>query len=272
MKKIGALLAIVAFMLVSMTSCVSTKKIVYFQGADTIYNQAQRIMQQYELRIKPSDQILIKITCPDPELLAVFAQDVIMGTSSTTNSTNITSAGSMSNAYGFTVSNQGEVKLPGVGNVKVMGLTTEECAVLIEEKIKEARLIGKPEVSVRLLNGRVSVLGAVKNPGIVNLTSERNSVLDVIAQCNDIDDTGLRYKVQLYREENGERVLYDLDFTKANVFDSPAFYVQQNDVIYVTPNKSKSVKSSAFYTFLSAGASVLALVSTVVSLCYIFAK
>ena len=271
MKKIAYLLGVLAFMLVSTTSCVSTKKIVYFQGADTIYSHAQRILQQYELRLKPGDQVLIKVTCPDPELLTVFAQDVIMGTagnSSTLSSMN----GNMTNPYGFTVSNQGEVKLPGIGNVKVMGMTTEEAAAYIEERIRAANLIGKPEVSVRLLNARVSVVGAVKNPGVVSLTSERNSIIDVISQCHDIDDTGLRYKVKLFREENGERMMYDLDFTKADVFDSPAYYVQQNDVIYVTPNKSKSGKSSAFYTFLSAGSSVLALVSTVVSLCYIFTK
>lgn len=266
MKKTGFVLALAAFMLATLTGCVSTKKIVYFQGADTVYSQARRIMQQYELRLKPSDQVLIKVSCPDPELLGVFSQDVIMGTAGTNSNITNYASGGVSNAYGYTVNNQGEVKLPALGNVKVMGLTTEEAARHIEDKIKEAHLIGQPEVTVRLLNARVSVLGAVQRPGVVSLTSERNSVLDVISQCSDIDDTGLRYKVQLYREENGERVMYDLDLTKADIFNSPAYYVQQNDIIYVQPNKSKSVKSSAFYTFLSAAASVVALISTAVSL------
>jgi polysaccharide export outer membrane protein len=100
----------------------------------------------------------------------------------------------------------------------------------------------------------------------VALTSERNTVLDVLSQCGDIADTGLRQKVTLYREENGERKKYDIDLTDCNVFQNPAYYVQQNDMIYVEPNKSQSIKSSAFYTFLSAGASIVSVVASVVAI------
>ena len=271
MKK-SILLTAVMMLLLSMSSCVSTKKIVYFQGADSIYAQGQRILQQYEMKLKPADQVLIKVTCGEPELLSVFAQDITMGTSDRLSGNSISSAGSMTNAYGYTITNTGTLDLPAIGSVQVAGSTTEQAGRLIEEKIKESGLIKDPEVTVRLLNARVAVLGAVKAPRVVSLTSERNSILDVLAQCGDVDDTALRQRVQLYREENGERKVYDIDLTKADIFNNPAFYVQQNDMIYVEPNKSASVKSSAFYTFLAAGSSILSLITAIVSIVVLVTK
>ena len=213
-----------------------------------------------------ADQVLIKVTCGEPDLLSVFAQDITMGTSDRYTSSSITSSGSMTNAYGYTITNDGQLDLPAIGSVAVAGSTVDEAAKLIEAKIIESGLIKDPEVTVRLLNARVAVLGAVRTPHVVSLSSERNSILDILAQCGDVADTGLRQHVQLYREENGIRRMYEIDLTQADVFNNPAYYVQQNDLIYVEPNKSASVRSSAFYTFLSAGASIISLISTVVSL------
>lgn len=264
-KSISSLmLALVALLL--MSGCVSTKKIVYFQESDEVFRQGQQIMQQYEMRYKPADQLLIKVTCSEPELLAVFSQDVVMGTAGQGSSTNISSSGSMTNAYGYTVSNDGYVTLPAVGRVSVAGLTSNEAADRIEKTIIDANLIKDPEVTVRLLNARVAVLGAVNTPQVVSLASERNTILDVLSRCGDVADTGLRQKVTLYREENGERKKYSLDLTSADVFQSPAFYVQQNDLIYVEPNKSQTVKSSAFYTFLGAGSAILGVISAIVTI------
>lgn len=258
--------AFVAVLALSLGSCVSTKKIVYFQGSDSLFSEVQRIAQQYEMKVKPADNILVKVTCDDPELLAVFAQDVTMGMAGT--STNISQAGGsgVNNVYGYTVNNDGNVVLPVIGSVAVAGHTTEECAKLIEEKIREKQLIKNPDVTVRLLNARVAVVGAVRKPGMVNLTSERNSIIDVLAAVGDVDDDGLKQNIKLFREENGERKMYTVDLTRADIFTNPAFYVQQNDMVYVEPNKSKSIKSSPFYTYLSAGGSVLGVISAIVSI------
>ena len=263
-KSTSLLLALMAMLL--MSSCVSTKKIVYFQGSDEVFRQGQQILQQYEMRLKPADQVLIKVTCSEPELLTIFAQDVMMGTAGNTNASSLSSSGSMTNAYGYTVSNEGFVTLPAVGRVNVAGCTTDEAAKRIEKSIVDANLIKDPEVTVRLLNARVAVLGAVKAPQVVNLTSERNTILDVLSRCGDVGDTGLRKKISLYREENGERKKYNIDLTDCEVFQNPAYYVQQNDMIYVEPNKSQSIKSRAFYTFLGAGSSIIGVISAVVSI------
>ena len=266
-KSMPLMLALMAMLL--MSSCVSTKKIVYFQGSDEIFKQGQQIMQQYEMRLKPADQVYVKVTCSEPELLAIFAQNVVMGTAgggTSASSSYLNSTGNMSNAYGYTVTNDGYLILPAVGRVLVAGCTMDEAARRIEQSIIDANLIKDPEVTVLLLNGRVAVLGAVKTPRVVNLTSERNTILDVLSQCGDIADTGLRQKISLYREVDGERKKYSIDLTDCDVFQNPAYYVQQNDMIYVEPNKSQSVKSSAFYTFLSAGSSIISVVSAIVSI------
>lgn len=267
MKKLS-LLACMA-LTIALCSCVSNKKIIYFQGADEMFQEEREITQRYEMHIKPADQLLIKVTCEDPTLLDVFSNDVLIGGgggSRMTSSSMSSASGGMSNAYGYTVTNEGFVRLPGVGTVKVSGLTCEECAKAIEAQIVNVQKIKNPQVTVRLLNARVTVLGAAKAPKVVNLTSERNSVLDVLSQCADVADASLRQNVTLIREENGMRKKYDLDLTQADIFDSPAFYVQQNDMIYIQPNKAQNVRSSAFTTFLSAGASIISVISSIVAL------
>ncbi|MBQ8050764.1 MAG: polysaccharide biosynthesis/export family protein [Bacteroidaceae bacterium] len=266
MKKILSLLSLV-ILLMSTTGCVSTKKIRYFQEENDAYAQAQRIIQQYEMRLKSADQVYVKLTCSDEKLLEDFNKGVIVGSANGGGSNMNSQLGSIN---GFTVDTQGDIILPMCGKLHVAGLTTEECAKLIEQRIIELGLITDPEVTVRLLNARVAVIGAVKSPGVISLTSERNTIIDILAQCGDIDDTGHRYNVRLYREENGMRKRYDLDLTKADVFQSPAFYVQQNDMIYVEPNKSKSVRSSAFYTFMSAAVSIFSAIMSAISIVFLY--
>lgn len=267
MKKLSTL-ALMAVAILCLSSCVSSKKIVYFQGADTIYAQAQEILQKYEMRLKPADQILIKVTCDNPELLDIFSLDVTMGAGGGGRGTNYsyTASGTMGSVFGYIVDNDGYVDLPQLGKVKVSHLTIDEAAQVIEKVIIEKNLIKEPEVTVRLLNARVSVLGAVKSPRVVSLTSERNTILDVLANCSDLSDQGLRRNIRLFRENDGKREMYTLDLTQADIFTSPAFYVQQNDVIYIEPNKSQNVKSSAFSTFLGVGGSVISALASVTAL------
>ena len=273
MKKFYSILSVLA-LAAMMCSCVSTKKIVYFQGADSLYREAQLVMQQYEMKLKPADQILVKVTCSEPDLLSVFSQDVVMGSTGGGRSVSSSSyssgaSGSMSSVYGYTITNDGYVVLPSIGKVEVAGLTTVDAAKVIEERIKEVNHITDPGVTVNLLNARVAVLGAVKSPRVVSLTSERNTVLDILSQCGDIADTGLRQRIKLFREVEGQRMMYEMDLTKSNVFESPGYYVQQNDLIYVEPNKSQSIKSSAFYTFWTAGATIISTLATVTSMIFL---
>jgi len=265
MKKYSTLL-VAAAAAICLSSCVSSKKIIYFQGSEEMYKQAQDIIQTYEMRLKTADQILVKITCDNPELLEIFNYDVTVGSGNRTGNASYSNvSGSMGNIYGYTIDNKGYVTLPAIGKVFVINKTCDEAAEAIEQSIIAKNLINEPDVKVQLLNARVAVLGAVKSPRVVSLTSERNTILDVLSQCGDVSDQALRKKVSLYREENGKRERFALDLTQTDIFNSPAFYVQQNDVIYVEPNKSQNVKSSAFSTFLGVGGSIISAISSVVA-------
>ncbi len=266
MKKIINL-TFMAAAIVCLSSCVSSKKIIYFQNSEYMFEEAQQILQKYEMHLKPADQVLIKVTCDNPELLEVFNMDVTMGSGNRTGANmNYGTTGTMGSVYGYTVDNNGNLLLPMLDNVYVRNMTCEEAAIAIENKIKEKNIIKNPDVTVRLLNARVAVLGAVKSPHVVSLTSERNSILDVLSQCGDVSDQALRKKVTLFREENGMRTRYELDLTQTNIFESPAFYVQQNDVIYIQPNKSQNVRSSAFSTFLGVAGSVVSALASIAAL------
>ena len=130
------------------------------------------------MRLKPADQIMVKITClSEPELLSIFAQDVTIGQAGNTTTTQ---GSTMTNQYAYTVSTGGYVILPVVGRIHVGDMTCEEAAIAIENKVKELKIINDPEVTVRLMNARVTVIGSVKSAKTVNLTSERNTIIDGI--------------------------------------------------------------------------------------------
>ncbi|MBP3227699.1 MAG: polysaccharide export protein [Bacteroidaceae bacterium] len=247
----------------ALTSCVSQKKIVYFQGSDAVYTSPQPIAQSYRMAIQPADRISLSITCSEPKLLAGFASNVTVGTNEAVQSSG---SGSREIYTGYTVDKDGNVTLPLIGKLKAQGKTEEEFATDVERAIIAAGIVTDPQVTVKFTNARVSVLGAVNKPGSIALNSQRTSVLDVLAAAGDISDMGLKTGVQLYREVDGRREMYVLDLTQSDVFNSPAFYVQQNDVIYVEPNKAAGVKNSPFFTFWGASASIASVVISLTSL------
>lgn len=258
---------VVALAAASLTSCVSSKRIIYLQGSDETFKVPQEIEQQYDLRIKPADRLSITVSCADPELLVPFGQNVVLGSTTVGKGGNMNNTGGVNDAYvGYTVDNEGYLKIPVVGRIKASGETEESLANEIQNRIIESGYIKNPSVIVKFVNARVSVLGAVNKPGQFQLSSQRNSVLDVLAQAGDVSDMGLRENVKVFREVDGKRHMYVLDLTTDSIFNSPAFYLQQNDMVYVQPNKAQQVKSSPFLTFWSAAASVTGLISSITAI------
>ena len=266
MKKINIIIGSID--LVAMTSCVSSKKITYLQGSDETFKTAQQISQQYDLRIKPADRISVTLSCSDPELLVPFGQNVVLGSTSVAKTGQInTNGGGQQDAYiGYTVDNEGFIKLPVIGRIRAAGYTEESLANEIQGAIIKSGYIKDPQVTVKFTNARVSVLGAVNRPGQFLLSSQRNSILDVIAQAGDVSDMGLKTNVKVFRENGGKRSMYTLDLTQDSVFNSPAFYLQQNDLVVIQPNKAQNVKSSPFLTFWGAAASITGLISSITAI------
>jgi len=257
MKSLKTLFVLLAVTL-ALGACTSTKKIIYFQGSDSLFRSPQAINQLYELHIKPADRISVTLTCSEEELLKPFAQNIVVGTAQGF-SDNIRNTRDI--YVGYVVDRDGYVNLPVIGKVMAAGLTEEGLARKIEQEIISSGTILDPQVTVKFADARVAVLGEVGKPGVYSLSSERESILDILARAGDINGRGIKTNIKLYREVDGkERQMYELDITKAEVFNSPAFYLQQNDLIYVEPNKSVVISNSPFFTFWRAAATITSLI------------
>ena len=138
----------------------------------------------------------------------------------------------------YLVDNQGEIDFPVLGRLKISGLTKNECEALIREKLVPY-LKETPIVNVRMVNYKISVLGEVKSPGTFTVNNEKVNVLEALAMAGDMTVYGVRDNVKLVRANaNGERLIQTLNLNDANLVKSPYFYLQQNDIIYVSPNKT----------------------------------
>lgn len=260
-KNIFRLMALL--LLAATASCVPTRKIQYLQGSEDMIQNPQPIVQNYELTIKPDDRILVNISSRDEELVAPFANTQSVGTSSSSSTA----------AQGTVVAKDGTVNIPVIGRVEVAGLTRAAAEQHIQQVLADGEYIKDPVVNITFLNLKLSVLGAVSNPGEVQIAGERISILDAISAAGDLLPSGRRQNVKVYREENGGRRAYEIDLTDSkNVFNSPCFYLQQNDVVYVEYNKVLNLQGSAFMTYLGAGASIISVIASLLSLAFVVAK
>ena len=255
---------LLACVLGGMTSCVSSKKMLYLQGADKLHENPQKIENNYELRIKPDDQLLITINSKAPELLTPFANNQVLGSSSSTNTQEST---------GLLVSQSGKIEIPVLGEMQAAGLTRQELADAIKNKLIEGEYIKDPTVLVRFKGAKIVVLGEVGSPGVKDLPGERVTILEAIGLAGDLPPTAHRENILVIREENGERKSYSVDLTSGeDILNSPVFYLQQNDVVYVEPNKAINVKGSSALTYLSAGSSIIGVLASILSLVFILTK
>ena len=259
MKKI--LFPLVALMAIAfMDSCTTGKQVPYMQNIDSISLAASQYL--YDARIKPKDALYITVHTTDAAVAAPFNLTV---------SRNLGNDGALSTGGGslqsYLVENDGTINFPVVGRISVVGLTKKECETLIEQKI--APYLAKSEkavVTVRMASFRVTLLGDFSSPKVVPVTTEKMSVLEAIASGGDLTIYGKRENVLLLREDaNGKKSIHRIDLTDANFINSPYYYVQQNDIIYVTPNATKAKNSALgqsttiWFSFISISTSVASL-------------
>ena len=224
--------------LLFLASCGSQKDVPYFQNSTDV--DLSRSQYLYDARIMPKDQLTITVSCIDDQAAAPFNMTVPTPYSLTTRSTY-----SQPMLQTYLVDNEGNIQFPIVGQLHVGGLTKAEAEKMIEGKIKpymsEAE---KPIVTVRIPGYQISVIGEVARPGTFNVSREKITILEALAQAGDTI-YGQRKNVQLIREDStGMKSIHYFDLTDANIINSPYFYLQQNDVVYVTPNKVKAQNSS----------------------------
>lgn len=231
-----ALIVTTAFLL---GSCGSTKNVAYFQNSDTVdLSQSQFL---YDAKIMPKDQLTITVSTTNDEAAVPFNLTV-----PTPQSVNSRSSYSQAMLQTYLVDNSGNITYPIIGEIHVGGLTKSEAENMIREKIKVYMAeTENPIVTVRMTGYQISVIGEVARPGTFTVSREKITVLEALAQAGDLTIYGMRNNVQLIREDaDGKKAIYFLNLNDANLINSPYYYLQQNDVIYVTPNKVKAQNSS----------------------------
>ena len=226
---------IAAFLL---ASCQSYKKVPYLQDAEVVkdINQQENL---YDAKIMPKDLLTIVVSCTSPELAMPFNLTVA-GPNNISANNYVTSQPSLQT---YLVSNEGTVDFPVLGELKIGGLTKKEAEQLIVEKLKPY-IKESPIVTVRMVNYKISVLGEVARPGTFTISNEKVNLLEALAMAGDMTVWGVRDNVKLIREgADGKQKIVTLDLNKAETILSPYYWLQQNDIVYVTPNKAKARNS-----------------------------
>ena len=217
-------------------SCQSYKKVPYLQDAEVI-NQAQQLETLYDAKIMPKDLLTIVVSCTNPELAVPFNLTVASPISVSAGNSSLTNQPSLQQ---YLVDNEGRINFPVLGTLKVGGLTKSQAEQLIVNNLKPY-IKENPIVTVRMSNYKISVLGEVARPGTFTITNEKVNLLEALAMAGDMTVWGLRDNVKLIREDaNGKQEIHTLDLNKAETILSPYYWLQQNDVVYVTPNKTKA--------------------------------
>lgn len=238
MKKAYKLLtAVVVAML--MAACGSTKDVPYFQNANEV--DLSQSAALYDARIMPKDQLTITVKTINEEASLPFNLTI-----PTTYTVGRSLSGSQGTLQTYLVDNNGMIQFPIVGDLKVGGLTKSECENLIQTKIQPYIADSeKPIVTVRMTGYQISVIGEVARPGTFTVSREKITILEALAQAGDLTIHGVRTNVKLIREDaKGQKSITELNLNDANLINSPYYYLQQNDVVYVTPNKVKAQNSS----------------------------
>jgi polysaccharide export outer membrane protein len=264
MKKLVSSVLVALTMLLVLGSCGSTKNVAYFQNADSISLAASRML--YEAKIMPKDELTITVITTDPKAAMPFNLSV----SQTLGTGGQLSYGSGS-LQGYLVDNDGNIEFPVVGTLHVGGLTKKQAEDLIKNKVKPYLAEKEnPIVTVRMGSYHVSVLGEVEKPGIIYAPQEKMSILEALAQCGDLTIYGKRDNVLLIRQDAaGEKHTYRMNLNDANIINSPFYYLQQNDQIYVEPNQTKkrnSVIGSSTSIWIASISSLTSITSLIVTL------
>lgn len=214
------------------TSCVSKNKILYFQDIESLNHQLDNI--NYNTRISPGDLLSITVSSQDPESVAIFNPLVGSLNELTTKNERLGT---------YLVDSNGNIEFPFVGTLKIANMSRGEAISLLKKEIN--KYAKETVVDIRILNFSISVLGEVQRPGTFTIPNERITALEALGLAGDMTIFGERKTVKIIRDKNGVKSYGELDFTSIDLMSSPFYYLQQNDVIIVSPNKAK-VQSGAF--------------------------
>ena len=245
--------------LLALSSCVSSKDFVYLQ--DMQVGERYHFERKHEAVVHRDDRLSITVSCKQPELALPF--------NTQTAAVRVSSTGEISSApdgndKGYRVDVDGNIDFPMLGKINVEGRTLAEVTQLIKNGIIEGNYIKNPLVAVDFLNFKYTVLGAVGSNGTYTVRGDRVTLLEAIANAGDLATNARVDKVTVIREIGKERQIFDHDLRSSNIFNSPCFYLQQNDIVYVEPKYRKKERSERIAQYVTMTLSAIATACTVI--------
>ena len=228
-------------------SCSTPKDITYFQDAESLNNMALQAEQQFRLR--PEDKISIVVNSSNPlleqqfTLTAINRSGAVLGADASSVSQNKNNGNNQMIAY--TVDEQGTINFPVLGKIRIAGMTRQEVSTYIKDRLIARELVTDPIVTVEYVNLSVNVLGEVNSPGNVPISKDHFTLLDALSMAGDLTINGNRRTVLVNRKVDGINKVYQVDLTNMQqTLLSPAYYLEQNDLVYVQPNNKRKRDST----------------------------
>ncbi len=254
MKHTAHLFALIACTAL-LNSCVNPKEVLYLQDAQD--NTRETIRKNYETLIQKDDQLYISVSSKQPELTAPFIMAEMGNATTSSNNTN--------KPKGYLVDANGNIVLPVIGTMKAAGKSCTTLAKDIAGKLRSNDYIKDASVNVQIMNFKFSVIGEVNKPGTYSIEGQRVTILEAISRAGDLNIDGNR-DITLIRETNGQRQIANIDLRSKDLFNSPYYYIQQNDTIYVSPSERKVNTRSDAAQWYGWGLSGLGIVIAIIAL------
>lgn len=243
---------LIAFVIVAtlLSSCASYNKNLYFQGVERNPEKSYKINNFTPSTIQVGDIIGINVKSLNSEGSAIFNTGSV-------SSSKEKDASSSAGGAGYLVDKNGEIQLPLVHNIKLSELTLVEAQAVIKKAITP--FLKEPEVTVTLMNFKISILGDVNKPSVFTVSDDRISIPQALSLAGDLSTTAKRENILLIREIDGNRKYINIDMTSPALFNSPYYYLKNNDVLYVEPGKAKFANQNQFLKILPIVLSVISL-------------
>ncbi|WP_026463363.1 polysaccharide biosynthesis/export family protein [Adhaeribacter aquaticus] len=243
-------------------SC-TPRNLAYFSDLkqNTAYEEA--ILNDIDPKIQTYDLLSITVTSLNPEANALFNTGVAAQAKTITDFSLSRSNNSELAREGYLVDKTGSIDFPVLGKIKLVGLTKTQATEMLKNQLKLH--LKDPIINVRFLNFKITVVGEVNRPATFSIPSERINILEALGMAGDMTAFGKRENVLIIREENGIRKMTRLNLNNKEILNSPYFYLQQNDVIYIEPDKMKQVQASTNTRTISIIASLTTLLIVVAS-------
>lgn len=256
---------LMAVLVLACTACGTTREYAYISDAER--DSAQQILNSYNSTIMPGDELHIYVDSQTPESVLPFNTETNRVAS---NLGKIVAAKLQkkeeSDLDGYIVDDEGRIAFPIFGHIQAAGITRDSLAKQIQQLIIDSSYVNDPIVTVELMNFRVTVLGEVAHPKQLHVVGDRLTIFEALAMVGDITKDGKRENVSIVRSENGQQTVGTINLSSKEIFDSPYYYLKQNDIVYVEPSdlkKKLATRNERVPQYIELGVSSIVLVRTI---------